>query len=671
VFYFVFFCLFSSFLLANPSGHKVIEGDVKVYTSQNRLKVHASDGSVIHWKDFSIDSNETTQFVQPTSTSVAVNRVVGGEVSKICGKLLSNGKIYLINPQGILIIETGIIDTNGFIGSTLDLVNKDFSENSKIFFNAKAKEAIVNLGTIKAADGSIYLLSYEISNKGMLTAKNGTVGLAAANEVYLQPAEKNKIFIKVDTKSMGTLSSSGTIDAFKVELHGLTNPFTTAINIPGKITTSSLENNNGEIFIRAHGGKLSIDGELTNTGGTTSIEGEDVKIGKDAKILDRKDGKISFDLEGLDFQHAGLLQTYGGQIRVNANKAHFTHSGTIDCSADNGGVISIHASSMSNSGLTIADGLSSKGGQISFNIHSTSTEIGMAKTSAKGKSKGGRIDIEMGKHGGILSSATLDVTGREGGEICIISNRTSLPAAKLLASGTKKGGKIQISQNESQFDLQESSNKKKGLLETNDYTKMEVAGSEAGAINLFTSPTTRSFSFSLGASADLKDQYDLVDGTTGGFRFGEHVEILDNGNVVVTKPYAEVIGPTGALKADAGAFMLFNGTSGQLMSYVKGEIANSLVGYNGIVKLEGNNNYVVLSPDWMGPSTTNSVGAATWSSGNTAAMGFVTTLNSLYGTSGNDKVGARGAVALTNWNYVVLSPYWSGVIGYGGRAIPL
>ena len=145
----------------------------------------------------------------------------------------------------------------------------------------------------------------------------------------------------------------------------------------------------------------------------------------------------------------------------------------------------IHAHSLNNSGKTIADGFTSEGGKISFNIQTISKEVGLAHTSAQGKTKGGKIQIAMGKNGDILSSGTHNVCGKEGGDISIISNNVSLPAAKLLANGSITGGTVHISQN----DPLASSKKKKGRLKTNSYTKIEVDGAKLkGRIDLWVPP---------------------------------------------------------------------------------------------------------------------------------------------------------------------------------------
>jgi hypothetical protein len=66
-----------------------------------------------------------------------------------------------------------------------------------------------------------------------------------------------------------------------------------------------------------------------------------------------------------------------------------------------------------------------------------------------------------------------------------------------------------------------------------------------------------------------------------------------------------------------------------------------------------NGNYVVVSPFWN-----NKAGAATWGNGSTGIIGLVSAVNSLVGSTG-DQVG-DAVTALSNGNYFVTSPLWNG-----------
>lgn len=59
----------------------------------------------IDWHSFDIGQNKEVEFKQPDANSVAYNRVTGGNASQIQGKLTANGKVYLANPNGVIITQ--------------------------------------------------------------------------------------------------------------------------------------------------------------------------------------------------------------------------------------------------------------------------------------------------------------------------------------------------------------------------------------------------------------------------------------------------------------------------------------------------------------------------------------------------------------------------------------
>lgn len=135
------------------------------------------------------------------------------------------------------------------------------------------------------------------------------------------------------------------------------------------------------------------------------------------------------------------------------------------------------------------------------------------------------------------------------------------------------------------------------------------------------------------------------------------VTALTNGNYVVDSPNWQLAG-----NAVVGAITWLTGTSTTSAAVT---VNNSLVGAStgdnigsgGVVALT-NGNYVVSSPNWQNAG--NLVGAVTLGNGASGTTGTVGAGNSLVGTANNDQVGSGGVVALSNGNYVVVSPDWNG-----------
>lgn len=147
----------------------------------------------------------------------------------------------------------------------------------------------------------------------------------------------------------------------------------------------------------------------------------------------------------------------------------------------------------------------------------------------------------------------------------------------------------------------------------------------------------------LGASAG-----DLI-GNTG-------TTVLTNNNFVVASPnFNDMVNGhpnAGAITWVSGSGPT-TGTVGSGNSQV-GFFANDFAGFDAGVTALTNGNYVVASNSWNGTR-----GAVTWGNGTSGTNGFITTSNSITGSNAGNQVGSGGVLALSDGNYVVLSPLWS------------
>src|SRR5918994_977632 len=92
--------------LANPLGGQVVGGAASI-AGQGTSSVtvtQSSQNAVINWQSFNIGAGEITRFVQPNSSATMLNRVTGdANPSTIFGTLQGNGRVFVINPNGVLI----------------------------------------------------------------------------------------------------------------------------------------------------------------------------------------------------------------------------------------------------------------------------------------------------------------------------------------------------------------------------------------------------------------------------------------------------------------------------------------------------------------------------------------------------------------------------------------
>lgn len=83
------------------------------------------------------------EFKQPSPNAVAYNRVTGGNASQIQGKLTANGKVYLANPNGVIITKGAQINVAGLLATTKDLEKISENGNSNTNkFTRKAKKMV-------------------------------------------------------------------------------------------------------------------------------------------------------------------------------------------------------------------------------------------------------------------------------------------------------------------------------------------------------------------------------------------------------------------------------------------------------------------------------------------------------------------------------------------------
>src|SRR3954468_9065645 len=135
---------------AGPDGPVVVGGQATVTGagSANVQVNQTSNSAIINWNTFNIGAGQTTTFLQPGTSSVALNRVTGGlGPSEIYGTLNANGHVFLINPDGVLVGPSGVINTAGFLASTADIRNRDFMRGKMDFtISGRPDASIVNMG---------------------------------------------------------------------------------------------------------------------------------------------------------------------------------------------------------------------------------------------------------------------------------------------------------------------------------------------------------------------------------------------------------------------------------------------------------------------------------------------------------------------------------------------
>ncbi|AOJ31476.1 GLUG motif-containing protein [Burkholderia metallica] len=284
---------------ALPTGEKIIsgKGDIHRYDNGQQMSVNQhSDKLVTDWQTFNIDKGQRVTFNQPSAASIALNRVVGQDGSAIHGSLDANGRVFLVNPNGILFGKNAQVNVGGLVATTLDIRNEDF-DAGRYRFSGQSPSEVQNFGNLVAADGGgIALLGAKVVNKGIVQAQMGTVALGAGSDATLNFDGSKLLSVQIDQGIVNALVSNEQLlraDGGQVLMSAKTADtlLRTVVNNQGVIEARTLRNAAGRISLDGHdAGTVNVAGVLNasatapGNGGTVETRGADVKVALGAMV---------------------------------------------------------------------------------------------------------------------------------------------------------------------------------------------------------------------------------------------------------------------------------------------------------------------------------------------------------------------------------------------------
>jgi filamentous hemagglutinin family protein len=288
---------------AGPSGAQVSAGSGSVAQAgapgaTTTTVTQTSPRLAINWQSFNTAAGETVNFVQPGSSAVALNRVLGSDGTQFLGSLNANGQVFVINPNGVLFGKTAQVNVGGLVASTLSLGDADFMAGKLRFSSTGNAASVVNQGSLAAADGGyVALLGGQVSNSGTITAKLGSVALAAGQAVTLDFAGDGLLNVAVDQGALNALAAnSGSIVAdggsALLTARAAGDLIGTVVNNTGLIQARTLQNKAG--VIRLLGGMDAASGGTVQVAGTLDASapngGDGGYIDTSARTVNAADG---------------------------------------------------------------------------------------------------------------------------------------------------------------------------------------------------------------------------------------------------------------------------------------------------------------------------------------------------------------------------------------------
>ena len=293
-------------VLANPTGSTVAHGTAQfARPDATTLDITASSNAIINWQGFSVGAGETTRFIQPTASSAVLNRVTGSDASTILGRLLSNGRVFLVNPNGIVFGEDAVVDTAGLVASTLGIDDADFLAGRYEFDAGPDAGDIENLGLIESGAEGVFLLAPSVENSGVIRTDGGDLVLAAGRTITLTSFALGGVQVEVqapddEVLNLGELianrgaagvfadsiRNTGTVEANAVTVDEdgtirLVAENDLTLEAGGRVTAEGPSG--GEIHIESKSGTTWVSGEVSargseGTGGTIRLLGPQVGL---------------------------------------------------------------------------------------------------------------------------------------------------------------------------------------------------------------------------------------------------------------------------------------------------------------------------------------------------------------------------------------------------------
>lgn len=328
-----------------PSGGKITIGQASI-SEPNRLsqKIEQTTYKLsIDWDSFNIASGSRVDFHQPHVNAIALNRVIGNDGSKIMGQLNANGRVFIINPNGILFGKTAKVNVGGLVGSTLNLSNIDMQGNILRFVGDRAAPAgVVNEGVLVATEGgTIALLGGQVENKGVIRAKQGAIALAAGKRITLGASDDGLLNVEIDQDTLNALVSNHnalTAQGGQVTLKARA----------GDAVAHAVVNNQGLIEAQSLNGR---SGNIVLDGG---VQGTVLAAGTlNASAFSGSAGDITVQGQRVDLR-GNLLATAGGEgdggnVLVQGRQVQMEGSAQVDtrAAAGNGGWLTLEADQIS------------------------------------------------------------------------------------------------------------------------------------------------------------------------------------------------------------------------------------------------------------------------------------------------------------------------------------
>lgn len=293
-----------------PQNHKIITGTATVSHTENKMTIKQTTPTTqINWDSFNIGKDKEVKFEQPSTDAVAYNRVTGGNASQIQGKLTANGKVYLANPNGVIITKGAEINVAGLLATTKDLekISENGNSNGNSYqFTRKTKEGkvltegqvvkegqVINEGNITAQD-FVVLNGDEVINKGKINATNGKVYLSSGDNFTFTLLPDSGISVALEDNTVRSIvQNEGSIKAGEITLSakGRNQALDSLVVNNGVLEATKVSSKNGKVVLSA--GEIKLDDKSNIKGESEVVFTSNNGLKDNIKITSKTGSKVT------------------------------------------------------------------------------------------------------------------------------------------------------------------------------------------------------------------------------------------------------------------------------------------------------------------------------------------------------------------------------------------
>ncbi|WP_415891615.1 filamentous hemagglutinin N-terminal domain-containing protein [Neptuniibacter sp. PT8_73] len=395
-------------VFAGPAGGVISQGSGSISVNNKTTTIKQSTSAmVVDWQSFNVAQDELVKFDHPSAKASTLNRIHDQNPSQILGRVEGKGRVFLVNPNGIVFGENSTVNLGSLVATTKQISDSDFMSGNIKLRDVDDEGVIVNRGTLTAATGgSVVLVGDNVVNEGVIQAVKGSVVLASGESATLDFDGDGLLQFKLSGEATEGKTDTAVLNAGMISADdgsvlltakAARDVFANVVNNTGVVEAKGIDTSGGKIRLVGEGADVRTSGQLIatselGTGGQIDVTGDHVAI----------DGGALLDVSG---------QNGGGHIRVgggyqgndadinNAEKTYVADTATLKADAiesGDGGEVIVWADEFTN----YKGSISAKGG-------SQNGDGGFAEVSGK-QALSFTGDVDLTAENGVTGELLLD-----------------------------------------------------------------------------------------------------------------------------------------------------------------------------------------------------------------------------------------------------------------------